>query len=243
MFELDYYTVEELAAKLESILSKPVTAKEIIHQSIKGKTPIYIAPKSIASCNEGESGSYAKVERGTMELGTDNSPNYMISYQGRANDLERLSQHTLKDLDKKNICNTSEPIDVYGLWAEKDHYACIELHFYGSDSTRGIPTTLSDLYVLADDAQALEAECKAQLDISHNQIKKADLSESKEQTYLAIIAVLLEKTLSNSDKPKTQGSIANEIEDEYGRPNNGLSHSQLTKIFPKAKEALNEKLK
>lgn len=71
----------------------------------------------------------------------------------------------------------------------------------------------------------------------------AILSESKEQTYLAVIAALLEKKLSDSEVKIYQDTVAYEIEKKYGRPNNGLSHSQLTKLFSKANKALSEKLK
>lgn len=71
--------------------------------------------------------------------------------------------------------------------------------------------------------------------------QEASLSQTKEQTYLAIIAALLKKAIDVSKVPITQDSIALNIDETYGKANNGLSYSQLTKLFPKAKSALAEK--
>lgn len=97
----------------------------------------------------------------------------------------------------------------------------------------------SSIIVRVDAIKDFEISLASEPDAKLNAV----LSEGKEQTYLAVIAALLEKMLSNSKTPITQDSIACDIEAEYGGANNGMSHSQLTKLFPKAKKALSEKEK
>jgi hypothetical protein len=240
MFELDYYTVEELAAKLEKILSTPVTAKDIIHRGIQGKLPIYICPNEIARGDFGGGGSYAHVEWGAVEIDDNRKLNHIVTYKGWAEDFERLGRESLEHLDKNNIYCAGESMDVHNLWTMLGNYGHVEMRFYGDELIRGIPVTLSDLYVLADDVRKLEEECKAQL---VNNPKEKELSERKEKTYLSIIGALLRMLKDDPKTRRNQSSIVKDLDEKYREQATSFSKESLDKYFSQANKELADKLK
>lgn len=69
------------------------------------------------------------------------------------------------------------------------------------------------------------------------------LSEDKEQTYLSIIAALLNLLVKEPKGNRTQESVAIELQGKYMQFAKSFSASSLTKLFPKAKAALMNKVK
>lgn len=74
-------------------------------------------------------------------------------------------------------------------------------------------------------------------------VAEVELTDTKEQTYLAIIGALLDRVLELSSSNMTQERIAQEFEERFQKGRNGFGKSNLTKIFAKSKSALLDKVK
>ena len=249
MIEQSFYTLEELADRWNNLFNLDVNPRKLIHLAIQQKFDIDV---SIARLNSYlppplvEPHSHIR-QKYSIEVVDFSVPNPFFAAQFTfEKPFEPIALKSLAKIEAILPADKSESfcikaLDLKDTRTKTNHSRRLGVCFsgrYSKDFEVSLRMDLDCLYVSQLSARLYEDEL-----IKESEYSKHELSGTREQTYLAIIAALLDKALSASSSPMTQDSIAHDIESAYGHANNGLSHSQLTKIFAKAKKALSEKAK